>query len=44
MNLLIEKSNSDRGNLKNEIEKIKSYSLNKKKIGLSEIKFLINFD
>ena len=43
MNLLIEKSNSDRGNLKNEIEKIKSYSLNKKKIELNEIKFLINF-
>jgi len=32
INLLIEKSNSDRGNLKNEIEKIKSYALNKKKI------------
>ena len=32
INLLIEKSNSDRNNLKNEIEKIKSYSLNKKKI------------
>ena len=43
INLLIEKSNSDRGNLKNEIEKIKSYSLNKKKIELNEIKFLINF-
>ena len=43
MNLLIEKSNSDRGNLKNEIEKIKSYSLNKKNLELSEIKSLINF-
>ena len=43
INLLIEKSNSDRGNLKNEIEKIKSYSLNKKKIEFFEIKFLINF-
>ena len=32
INLLIEKSNSDRNNLINEIEKIKSYSLNKKKI------------
>ena len=31
INLLIEKSNSDRNNLKNEIEKIKSYFLNKKK-------------
>ena len=30
INLLIEKSNSDRNNLRNEIEKIKSYSLNKK--------------
>jgi DNA polymerase-3 subunit delta len=43
INLLVEKSNSDRGNLKNEIEKIKSYSLNKKKIELEEIKLLINF-
>jgi len=32
INLLIEKSNSDRANLKNEIEKIKSYAINKKKI------------
>ena len=32
INLLIEKSNSDRNNLRNEIEKIKSYSMNKKKI------------
>jgi len=31
INLLIEKSNSDRNNLRNEIEKIKIYSLNKKK-------------
>jgi len=31
INLLIEKSNNDRNNLKNEIEKIKSFSLNKKK-------------
>ena len=43
INLLIEKSNSDRNNLKNEIEKIKSYSLDKKKLGLSEIRSLINF-
>ena len=43
INLLIEKSNSDRGNLKNEITKIISYSLNKKKIELDEIKSLINF-
>ena len=43
LNLLIEKSNSDRGNLKNEIEKIKTYLLNKKNIGLGAIKSLINF-
>ena len=43
INLLIEKSNSDRNNLKNEIEKIKSYSINKKNIELDEIKLLINF-
>ena len=43
INLLIEKSNSDRQNLKNEIEKIKSYSTNKKTLELNEIKTLINF-
>ena len=43
INLLIEKSNSDRGNLKNEIEKIKAYLLNKKNLALGEIKSLINF-
>ena len=43
INLLIEKSNSDRNNLRNEIEKIKFYSLNKKKLELNEIKSLINF-
>ena len=43
INLLIEKSNSDRGNLKNEIEKIKAYLLNKENIELGEIKSLINF-
>lgn len=43
INLLIEKSNSDRNNLRNEIKKIHSYSLNKKKIELSDIKSLINF-
>ena len=43
INLLIEKSNSDRNNLINEIEKIKSYSLNKKKLDIDEIKLLINF-
>ena len=43
INLLIEVSNSDRNNLRNEIEKIKSYALNKKKIELDEIKLLTNF-
>ncbi len=43
INLLIEKSNLDRNNLRNEIEKIKSYSINKKTIELNEIKSLINF-
>ena len=43
INILIEKSNSDRNNLRNEIEKIKSYSLNKKSLELDEIKSLVNF-
>ena len=43
INLLVEKSNSDRDNLKNELEKIKSFSLNKKKLELDEIKPIINF-
>ena len=43
VNLLIEKSNSDRNNLRNEIEKIHSYSLNKKKLELNDIQSLINF-
>ena len=43
INLLIEKSNQDRESIKNEIEKIKSYSYDKKKIDLEEIKSIINF-
>tara|TARA_B100001123_G_C15308972_1_gene1023665 strand:- start:1010 stop:2041 length:1032 start_codon:yes stop_codon:yes gene_type:complete len=43
INLLIEKSNQDRESIKNEIEKIKSYSYEKKKINLDEIKSIINF-
>ena len=43
LNLLIEKSNFDRNNLRNEIEKIKSYSLNKKNLEIDEIKSLVNF-
>ncbi len=43
INLLIEKSNSDRNNLRNEIEKIAAYSLSNKKLEVEEIKMLINF-
>ena len=43
INLLIEKSNNDRGNLRNEIEKITSFALNKKNLEIDEIKSLINF-
>ncbi len=43
INLLTEKSNNDRGNLLNEIEKIKNYSFNKKQLNIEEIKSLINF-
>lgn len=43
ISLLVEKSNNDRNNLKNEIEKIKSFSLNKKNLEVEEIKSLINF-
>ncbi len=42
-NLLIEKSNGDRNNIKKEIEKIKSFSLGNKKIEIDEIKSIINF-
>ena len=43
INLLIEKSNGDRDNLKNEIEKIQAFALNNKKIGYDEVKSLTNF-
>ena len=43
INLLVEKSNSDRGNLKNEIEKIISFSLNNKNLDIEQIKSIINF-
>ena len=43
INLLIGKSNLDRNNLRNEIEKIKSYALNKNNIEIEEIRNLINF-
>ena len=43
LNLLVEKSNQDRDNIKNEIEKIKSYAHTKKDLELWEIKSIINF-
>ena len=43
INLLIDQSNSDRNNLRNEIEKIRSYSLNKKTLEFDDIKTLVNF-
>ena len=43
LNFLIEKSNSDRNNLKNEIDKIKAFTIEKKKIELDDLKSLINF-
>ena len=43
INLLIEKSNNDRNNLRNEIGKITSFALNKKKLEIDEIKSIINF-
>ena len=43
INMLIEKSNSDRNNLRNEIEKIKAFSLNKKNLEVSDLKSIINF-
>jgi DNA polymerase-3 subunit delta len=43
INLLIDKANYDRNNLKNEIEKIKSFALNKKNVETNEIRSIINF-
>ena len=42
INLLIERSNGDRHNLRNEIKKLKSYSINKKVVSYDEIKQLTN--
>ena len=42
INILIERSRGDRKNLNNELRKIESYSLNKKKINLEEIIKLTN--
>ena len=43
INLLIDQSNFDRNNLRNEIEKIRSYSLTKKNLEFDDIKTLVNF-
>ena len=43
INLLIERSNGDRNNLKNEIEKVKFFALNKKNLEIDEIKSITNF-
>jgi DNA polymerase III subunit delta len=42
INVLIERSRGDRKNLKNELEKIETYTLNKKKLNLGEIIRLTN--
>ena len=44
INLIVEKCNGDRGNLNNEIDKIKYYMKNKKKISSQEILKLINLN
>tara|TARA_B100000029_G_scaffold41592_1_gene38713 strand:- start:1211 stop:2230 length:1020 start_codon:yes stop_codon:yes gene_type:complete len=43
INLLIEKANNDRQNLRNEIKKIESFALNKKKVEINDVKDLVNF-
>ena len=42
INLIVEKCNGDRKNLQNELNKIKNYAFNKKKISSDEILKLIN--
>ena len=42
INIIVEKCNGDRNNLHNELNKIKNYTLNKKKISSQEILKLIN--
>ena len=42
INLIVEKCNGDRRNLYNELDKIKSYAINKKKISSSEILKIVN--
>ena len=43
LNLLVEKSNNDRENLKNEIEKVILFSFYNKKIEIDELRNIINF-
>ena len=42
INLIVEKCNGDRQNLQNELNKIKNYALNKKKISSEELLKLVN--
>ena len=42
INLIVERSKGDRQNLKNELEKIKNFSQNKKKIEIEDILKLTN--
>ena len=42
INIIVDKCNGDRNNLYNELDKIKNYTLNKKKISAQEIFKLIN--
>ncbi len=42
INIIVDKCNGDRNNLRNELYKIKNYTLNKKKISAQEIFRLIN--
>ena len=44
INIIVDKCNGDRNNLNNELNKIKSYILNKKKISAQEILRLINLN
>ena len=43
INIIIEKANNDRENLRNEIEKIKSFALKNKNLGIDEVNAIINF-
>ena len=43
INLLVEKSNNDRNNLRNETKKIKTFAINKKSLNIDELTLLINF-